>query len=193
MVGGSASLYQSRPSLSGRTQADLKNLLIDISSLDIKVGRDSPIFTLSSDNIFSVSVARKYLDDWMLHSLPHRLNLSSRGLDIDSISCPVCNGFVESNSYVFFYCTSASNIWRLVRGWCDKKFSLLSSCIDWDSWLSACKATKDEKDRAYVIFASTCWVIWRYRNNIVFNSQVMRKCDIFDTIRLFSFSWYKFR
>ncbi|GJV58469.1 RNA-directed DNA polymerase, eukaryota, reverse transcriptase zinc-binding domain protein, partial [Tanacetum coccineum] len=112
IVGGSASLYQSRPSLSGRTQADLKNLLIDISSLDIKVGRDSPIFTLSSDNIFSVSVARKYLDDWMLHSLPHRLNLSSRGLDIDSISCPVCNGFVESNSHVFFSCTSASNIWR---------------------------------------------------------------------------------
>ncbi|GJR29739.1 putative RNA-directed DNA polymerase, eukaryota, reverse transcriptase zinc-binding domain protein [Tanacetum coccineum] len=216
---GSWSWDWSRPLLPGRTQDDLNNLLIDISSLDIEVDRDSPTFILSADNTFSVSVDRKYLDDCMLHSslpctrwykvllmkvnifmwrlfldrLPHRLNISSRGLDIDSISCPVCNSVVESNSHVFFSCNSASNIWRLVRGWCDQKFLILSTCSDWDSWLSACNASKDKKDRAYVIFASTCWVIWRYRNDIVFNSQVMRKCDIFDTIRLFSFSWYKFR
>ncbi|GJQ94752.1 RNA-directed DNA polymerase, eukaryota, reverse transcriptase zinc-binding domain protein [Tanacetum coccineum] len=60
---GSWSWDWSRPFLSGRTQADLNNILIDISSLDIEVGRDSPIFTLSTDNIFCVSVARKYLDD----------------------------------------------------------------------------------------------------------------------------------
>nr|GEV36855.1 reverse transcriptase domain, reverse transcriptase zinc-binding domain protein [Tanacetum cinerariifolium] len=43
--------------LSGRTHADFNNLLMDISSLDIDVGRDTPIFTLSTDNIYSVSVA----------------------------------------------------------------------------------------------------------------------------------------
>nr|GEZ57579.1 RNA-directed DNA polymerase, eukaryota [Tanacetum cinerariifolium] len=171
--------------LSGRTHADFNNLLMDISSLDTDVGRYTPIFTLSTENIYSVSLARKYLDDCMLPSslpctnwykvlprkvnifmwqlfldrLPHRLNLSSRGLDFDSITCPVCNGFVESNSHVFFSCSSASNIWSLVCGWCDLKFPLLSSCNDWDSWFLPCQATKDEKDRAYVIFASTCWTI----------------------------------
>nr|GEW53989.1 putative RNA-directed DNA polymerase, eukaryota, reverse transcriptase zinc-binding domain protein [Tanacetum cinerariifolium] len=139
---GSWSWDWSRTLLPGRTQDDLNNLLIDISSLDIKVDRDSPTFILSADNTFSITVARKYLDDCMLHSLPHRLNLSFRGLDIDSISCHVCNGVVESNSHVFFSYNSTSNIWRLVRGWCDQKFPVLSSCSDWDSWLSACNASK---------------------------------------------------
>ncbi|GKD40096.1 reverse transcriptase domain, reverse transcriptase zinc-binding domain protein [Tanacetum coccineum] len=129
IANGSWSWDWSRPMLFGRTQADFNNLLIDISSLDIDVGRDTPIFTLFTDNIYSVSVARKYLDDCMLPSslpctrwykvlprkvnifmwqlfldrLPHRLNLSSQGLDIDSITCPVCNGFVESNSHVFLF------------------------------------------------------------------------------------------
>ncbi|GKD59320.1 RNA-directed DNA polymerase, eukaryota, reverse transcriptase zinc-binding domain protein, partial [Tanacetum coccineum] len=196
IVNGSWSWDLSRPMFSGRTQTDSNNLMIDISSLNINVERDSPIFTLSTDNTFFVNVARNFLDDCLLPSslpctrwykvlprkvnifigllfldrLPHRLNLSSRGLDIESIMCPVCNGSVESNSHIFFSCTSASSIWRLVRGWCDLKFLLLSSCNDWDSWLLACQVTNDEKDQAYIIFASTCWTVWRFRNNIAFNS-----------------------
>ncbi|GKD23315.1 hypothetical protein Tco_1225018, partial [Tanacetum coccineum] len=53
-----------------RTQIDFNNLLIDISSLDINVERDSPIFTLSTDNTFSVNVAQKFLDDCLLPSSP---------------------------------------------------------------------------------------------------------------------------
>nr|GEW83570.1 hypothetical protein [Tanacetum cinerariifolium] len=103
--------------------------------------------------------------------LPHRLNLSSRGLDIDSIMCPVCNKIVESNSHVFFSCDTASYIWSLVRGWCDLKIPILSSYGDWDSWYSSWRASKDERERerAYVIFASTSWMLWRFRNNHIFN------------------------
>ncbi|GKA45744.1 hypothetical protein Tco_0738540 [Tanacetum coccineum] len=134
----------------------------DTCSLDIDVGRDTPIFTLSTDNIYSVSVARKYLGECMLPS-----------------SLP---------------CTRWYKISTLLRA----RFAMgLLSRIPMYSFLALqlliFGATKDEKDRAYVIFASTCWTIWRFRNNIAFNSQVTRKCDIFDTIRLFSFSWYKFR
>ncbi|GKA38896.1 RNA-directed DNA polymerase, eukaryota [Tanacetum coccineum] len=53
----------------------------------------------------------------LLDRLPHRLNLSSRGLDIDSILCLVCSEHVESNSHAFFSCSAASNIWRLEVLW----------------------------------------------------------------------------
>ncbi|GKA08185.1 hypothetical protein Tco_0687516 [Tanacetum coccineum] len=36
--------------------------------------------------------------DW----LPHRLNLSARGIGIPTISCPSCNGNVESADHIFF-------------------------------------------------------------------------------------------
>ena len=41
----------SRPMLSGRTQADVNNLFIEISSLDTIVDRDSLVFILSLVNI----------------------------------------------------------------------------------------------------------------------------------------------
>ncbi|GKC12361.1 RNA-directed DNA polymerase, eukaryota, reverse transcriptase zinc-binding domain protein [Tanacetum coccineum] len=171
-----------RPINGGRALADLNNLLMDIGSLNVEVDRDCVVSSLSTNGSYSVSFIRKHIDNCMianslpctrwctiipqkvnifmwrmlLDKLPHRLNLSSRGLDIDSILCPVCSEHVESNSHAFFSCSAASNIWRLVRGWCELKIPTLSSCDKWDLWFTSWKASKDEKDRAYVIFAATC-------------------------------------
>ncbi|GJU25669.1 RNA-directed DNA polymerase, eukaryota, reverse transcriptase zinc-binding domain protein [Tanacetum coccineum] len=147
-----------RPVNGGRALADLNNLLMDIGSLNVEVDRDCVVSSLSTDGSYSVSFIRKHIDNCMianslpstrwckiiprkvnifmwrllLDRLPHRLNLSSRGLDIDSILCPVCSEHVESNSHAFFSCSAASNIWRLVRGWCELKIPTLSSCDEWD-------------------------------------------------------------
>ncbi|GJU48519.1 RNA-directed DNA polymerase, eukaryota, reverse transcriptase zinc-binding domain protein [Tanacetum coccineum] len=42
----------------------------------------------------------------MLDRLPHRLNLSSRGIDIQSISCSSCNDNVKSSNHIFLNVTS---------------------------------------------------------------------------------------
>ncbi|GJV28939.1 hypothetical protein Tco_1385387 [Tanacetum coccineum] len=60
-------------------------------------------------------------------------------------------------------------------------------------WLEDWGSSKDYKDRVYVISAAALWILWRYRNSITFNSHPMRKSDIFDSIRMFTFSWLKCR
>ncbi|GKB25703.1 RNA-directed DNA polymerase, eukaryota, reverse transcriptase zinc-binding domain protein, partial [Tanacetum coccineum] len=45
-----------------------------------------------------------------LDSLPTRLNISKRDMDIESILCPICNKEVESSSHVFFTCHIAREI-----------------------------------------------------------------------------------
>ncbi|GJY74078.1 RNA-directed DNA polymerase, eukaryota [Tanacetum coccineum] len=57
--------------------------------------------------------------------LPHRLNLSSRGIVIPEISCPSCSRNVESNLDIFFECDIAKIIWRLIRAWCDNSIPTL--------------------------------------------------------------------
>ncbi|GKD67783.1 hypothetical protein Tco_1321873 [Tanacetum coccineum] len=120
--------------------------------------------------------------------LPNRLNLSFRGLDIDSIMCPVCNVSVESNAQTFFSYDTAFAVWHLVRVWSSSMFPSFSSCGACDLWFQSWHTSKEKRDRAYAIFAASCWTLWLFRNNITFNSHSLRKSDIFDHICLVYFS-----
>nr|GFB08120.1 hypothetical protein [Tanacetum cinerariifolium] len=132
---------------------------------------------------------------WRLHldRLPHRLNLSKRGLEIDSILCPICNNNVESIDHVFFSCEVASSAWRLLRIWCNIFDLSIPSYTNWISWIDNMPGSNVKKDRLFVIVTSMFWILWKYQNNVTFNSHVMRKYDIFDSILLFSFNWLKYR
>nr|GEV52302.1 RNA-directed DNA polymerase, eukaryota [Tanacetum cinerariifolium] len=49
-----------------------------------------------------------------LDNLPTRFNLSSRGLEIPSLPCPLCNVSVESTSHNLFSCPLARQLWNKV-------------------------------------------------------------------------------
>ncbi|GJY52612.1 RNA-directed DNA polymerase, eukaryota [Tanacetum coccineum] len=101
-----------------------------------------------SDGDFSVKSVRNLLDDSLLtsnwsptrwvkeipikinifawrvqtDSLPTRLNLSRRGIDIHSITCPNCDLGVESMSHLLFSCSMARDILAKMRRWWDIPF-----------------------------------------------------------------------
>nr|GEV90079.1 zinc finger, CCHC-type [Tanacetum cinerariifolium] len=128
-----------------------------------------------------------------LDRLPHRLNLSWRGLEIQSISCSVCSNDMESNDHGFYTCDVALHIWSLVRIWCDISIPAIVSHSDWKSWFDNLHLSSDGKTRLQVIAATVWWTIWKYKNPVTFNSQCMRKCDLIDNIRLCSFTWLNCR
>nr|GEX75066.1 RNA-directed DNA polymerase, eukaryota [Tanacetum cinerariifolium] len=198
---------------SARRLIDSK-LLPSISTPTV-VDEDTCTWVLSNDGTFSVKSARRLIDLKLLPSistptvwdkflprkvniflwrlsldrLPHRLNLSSRSLDIPTISCSSCNGNVESADHVFFECDLVKEIWRLVCKWCDISIPMFASYDTWSSWFSTWQATKAKSRRLYIIFAALFWWIWRYRNIVTFSSDSIKKGDLFDNIRASTFSW----
>ncbi|GJY58434.1 reverse transcriptase domain-containing protein [Tanacetum coccineum] len=120
-------------------------------SAEINKVKDTCVWSLGTDETFSVKDARCIIDSKILPSLatsivldkniprksiifiwrlildrlPHKLNLSSRGIDIEAISCPSCNGNVEFSNHVFFDCNIAKDIWMLVLKLCKFLFLLL--------------------------------------------------------------------
>nr|GEW33945.1 zinc finger, CCHC-type [Tanacetum cinerariifolium] len=128
-----------------RTKAEFDTLIFDIANLEPEelVDSDTCIWSLSNDDKFLVNLVRKHIDELYLPSLSpctrwckiiprkvnilmwrmfldrlsNRLNLSFRGLDIDSILCPVCNIYVESSTHTFFSCDIAAAVCHLVRVW----------------------------------------------------------------------------
>ena len=111
---------------------------------------------------FSVASVRRYIDDHMLpdvssktrwlkavpkkvnvhawkvklDSLPTRFNLSRRGLDIQSILCPICGKVAETTSHIFFSCSMTRDIYRKISTWWNFHLSEVSSFEEWRVWLS---------------------------------------------------------
>ncbi|GKB53232.1 RNA-directed DNA polymerase, eukaryota, partial [Tanacetum coccineum] len=130
----------SRPILGARNFAGLLDMLFEISYAKINEVEDTFVWSLGTDGTFSVKDARCIIDLKILPSfapstvwdkniprkvnifiwrlildrLPHNLNLSSRGIDIQAISYPSCNGSVESSNHIFFECNIAKDIWMIV-------------------------------------------------------------------------------
>ncbi|GKC03562.1 RNA-directed DNA polymerase, eukaryota [Tanacetum coccineum] len=141
--------------------------------------------TLAHATTWDKSIPRKvnvFMWRLFLDRLPYRLNLFSRGMDIPAISCPSCNANVESANHIFFECDIATDMLKLVFRWCD---ILLFQAFSWDSfndWIISWHASKEKKYRFYVITTSVLWWLWRYRNSVTFNSQPLRKIDLFDNV-----------
>ncbi|GJS66564.1 putative RNA-directed DNA polymerase, eukaryota, reverse transcriptase zinc-binding domain protein [Tanacetum coccineum] len=126
----------SRKDIGVRNKAYLRELLLEISLVDIIVEKDSCVWDMAINGIFSVGDTRRLIDvkilptlvpptSWdkilprkvnifiwrlALDRLPHRLNLSAQGIDIASIACPSCNGNMESSYHIFLDCDFAKEI-----------------------------------------------------------------------------------
>ncbi|GJU64009.1 RNA-directed DNA polymerase, eukaryota, reverse transcriptase zinc-binding domain protein [Tanacetum coccineum] len=98
-------------------------------------------FTLHHSNIYFVSVMRKYIDSrslltegiktgwnklvpikinilaWINDRLPTRSNLDSRGIELHSLLCPICDDSIEYAQHLFLHCNLAYDVWSSVFKW----------------------------------------------------------------------------
>ncbi|GJS40564.1 RNA-directed DNA polymerase, eukaryota [Tanacetum coccineum] len=195
----------SRSDLGTRNEAYLNDIINERINYTFRP-YDACYWCIANGGVFTVGITRKHLDDHLLPSsatstcwdktlphkvnfflwrlkidrLSHRLNLSTRGIEISDISCPSCSGYVESSLHIFFEFDMAKNIWRLVRSWCGNSIPLFTFMDHWRDWLSSWHVSKEKIQHMYIIIASSLWYIWQYRNNVMFSSLPMRKNDIFD-------------
>ncbi|GKA19294.1 RNA-directed DNA polymerase, eukaryota, reverse transcriptase zinc-binding domain protein [Tanacetum coccineum] len=150
-----------RPITYGRTSDLLHILMHELRHVALSANSDSWTWSVGVDGVFSVAATRLPIDHsilpsstietrwnkglpkkvnifiWRLHldRLPTRLNLSKRGLEIDSILSPIRNANVESNDHIFFNCEVSSSVWDLIRLWCNISCPLPSSSHDWIAWI----------------------------------------------------------
>ncbi|GJW50018.1 RNA-directed DNA polymerase, eukaryota [Tanacetum coccineum] len=109
-----------------------------------------------------------------LDKLPTRLNLSLRGIEIPSITCPICSCARESCSHLFFSCSMAQNITTKLARWWEFDCPDLFSYDDWLEWFHTLRFLKGFKDILEGVFYVMWWVIWKYRNQTLFGSSQPR-------------------
>nr|GEY47647.1 reverse transcriptase domain-containing protein [Tanacetum cinerariifolium] len=118
----------------------------------------------------------------MTNSLPTRFNISCRGICIDSILCATCDRGVETASHLFFSCSVARDVVKLItRWWCIEDVEL-ESFDDWENWFDNIRLPQKNKKMLEGVFFVTWWYLWLFRNKILFDAKSPVKALLFDEI-----------
>ncbi|GJW66594.1 RNA-directed DNA polymerase, eukaryota [Tanacetum coccineum] len=144
---------------------------------------DRWFWSLVGSDEFSVASARKFIEDHRLLGSPHktgwikvvpikinimawkvrfnflptRLNLSRRGIEIQSIICPICNKEVESTSRVFFACSLVRDIYQKIATWWELTYSEFQSYEEWFAWFLSLRMSSKHKGMLEGIFL--CYMV----------------------------------
>ena len=122
-----------------------------------------------------------------LNKLPTLDNMDSKGIDIDSLLCPVCNDHVECVDHLFFSCEMAKELWRSLARWVSMDLPEFASIQDWFTWLDAAHMSKRSRTIFEGVASIMMWFIWFFRNASIFSPSKPKKANIWDLIAHQSF------
>ncbi|GJX31272.1 RNA-directed DNA polymerase, eukaryota, reverse transcriptase zinc-binding domain protein [Tanacetum coccineum] len=180
---------------------------------------DRYVWSLNGSGDFSVASIRKVIDDsylpsissrtrWIknvpikvniltwkikMDALPTRFNLSRRGIDIESISCPICDCGVETSSHLFFRCSLSRQIVSKILLWWDVPYVEVESYAEWLEWLGSVRMSASLKLMFEGVFSVFWWLLWSFRNKTVFETSSPSKSILFDDVVSSSFHWSRSR
>ncbi|GJZ64511.1 RNA-directed DNA polymerase, eukaryota, reverse transcriptase zinc-binding domain protein [Tanacetum coccineum] len=203
----------------GAEQGQLSHLIENIEGVSLSNVSDRWVWALDGKGEFSVASVRRLIDDsslpvissktrWVnmvpikinihawkvrLDGFPTRLNLSKRGMDIESLLCPLCEIAVESSSHIFFTCSVARELFSKITHWWDTNYLEISSHEEWTDWLSNLRLPFKNKKILEGVCYVLWWHIWNFRNKKVFGASTPSMTSIFEDIVSSSFHWCKHR
>ncbi|XP_071726422.1 uncharacterized protein [Rutidosis leptorrhynchoides] len=123
-----------------------------------------------------------------LGRIPVRVELDKRGIDLDNVRCPICNGDIESVMHILKTCNFANDLWNRVFSW----WKLDSSSLNLDDLFSGSNSTLNSDWKIHV-WQAVCWIvlywIWKYRNQKVFNNKCITIPSVFNEIQVISYDW----
>ncbi|XP_071740032.1 uncharacterized protein [Rutidosis leptorrhynchoides] len=209
----------SREQLGSRQSQLLDSLVQDIGFVTISDRTDCWSCSVSADGMYTVKSVRDHIDHkilpvsncktcwykflprkvnvflwrFRLDSLSVRWNLSAKEIDINSVVCPVCTNGVETSDHLFFRCSLASDLWRLVRVWLNCNLPPLSSWETFIVWLEGVNLSSVQKKKVIASVVTLLWVLWRFSNGVVFKDAFCNRDNLFHVTRLFTFRWFNHR
>ncbi|GJX63562.1 RNA-directed DNA polymerase, eukaryota [Tanacetum coccineum] len=200
----------------GIEQNQFDSLVELVRSVTIVPSADRWNWNLESTGIFSVASARRRIDEiclpnigeetrwvkcvpikinvlaWKIKTdaLPTRFNISRRGIDIQDMSCPICDNAIESTDHLFFRCGLVRDIANKVLSWWNLDHANLNSYAEWKSWLVSIRMDSKLKKMFEGVWYSIWWYVWIYRNKLLFDERKPSKSMLIDNVIASSFYWY---
>lgn len=106
-----------------------------------------------------------------------------------SRACTFCDRVDESSIHLFLHCDVAGRVWQGIMGWWER-VELISPnfFLLWEVW-SGGERNKRIRNGLRLIWHATIWVMWKARNDKVFNNCNSEVGDMVDDIKVVSWRW----
>lgn len=121
--------------------------------------------------------------------LPTRSQLAAKGIDIPLVLCPSYLSAIEDVQHVIFKCDVVVEVWKKVAIWLDLQIPAIDDISMLLDWAEAFIPYAKKRKVVGVTIYTTIRVLWRFRNNIVFQDLKIKKSHIYDNIVIHSFDW----
>lgn len=127
----------------------------------------------------------------LLDRIPTRWNLSRRNALPPEVSvrCVLCEEETERSNHLFVHCPVARGIWLELLKWVDSMFIMPQSVFNhWLCWNAGASNKKMIKGFR-LIWHATIWVIWKARNDKIFDDKVKEVLEIVEEVKVLSWRW----
>ncbi|KAF5773617.1 putative RNA-directed DNA polymerase [Helianthus annuus] len=128
-----------------------------------------------------------------LNRIPTCDALGRRGMLVINDMCSLCGEDLETVSHIFSACPFSLSVWEKVSLWCRIPRFFVFSFRDLIEIHNVGDNRKAVREALQGIVLTTCWLLWKARNNVRFNGIRSSVEDIFCEVRIVSFFWYKYR
>ncbi|KAF5796881.1 putative reverse transcriptase zinc-binding domain-containing protein [Helianthus annuus] len=115
--------------------------------------------------------------------------LERRNINVGSLVCRICEDGDKSSEHLLTSCYFATVIWNLVSNWCEVRPIYPFSIRDLTDAHKYMNVDTGKRKVIQGIIYTTCWVIWKTRNNQIFNNKIEPISKTMESIKALGFLW----
>ncbi|CAJ2638160.1 unnamed protein product [Trifolium pratense] len=127
----------------------------------------------------------------LLNRIPSKDNLRKRRmLQEHQQVCGLCNLKVETVLHLFLHCEIAAKVWYAITSWLGFIIILPNNFFSSLAVFLSCAKNKKEKAGLAMIWTAFMWVLWKIRNDCVFNNGVLNVGEVVEQVKVLSWKWF---
>jgi hypothetical protein len=128
----------------------------------------------------------------MLDKIPSRINLSRRGIlnPPESKACVICHSVDESAQHLLLHCDFASGVWYALFNWLGVAYISPPNLPIAFASMAGMGVSKRRKKGLLLLWQVALWLLWRTRNDRLFNNKETSVIEVVDSIKHLAWRWY---
>jgi len=107
----------------------------------------------------------------------------------DLTCCVFCGLVGETETHMFVHCRVVWKIWEELLRWLQGAFIMPPNLFThWACW-DGLASSKKVKMGLRLIWHTSMWVIWKARNNCIFNNVLIKSEELVEEVKVLSWRW----